>query len=246
MDQPTELQPLAAELNALIDQNGEQLARARLHVANLAHSLKTPLANLDLVIREEGADPDGTATQLIAQMTDRIRHHLGRARAGNLARTAHQPTLLRPHLDNIASVLSRLHADRSLTLHMQVDPDLAVHCEGQDLDEMLGNLLDNAFKWARSRIDIDARRLTGTVGISVRDDGPGLPRDRLETALTPGLRLDQSVPGDGFGLAIVQELAELYGGSLEFRQSDPGGLEVSLNLPGMRSVRVSNVSVFDG
>jgi signal transduction histidine kinase len=167
-------------------------------------------------------------------MSDRIRHHLGRARAGNLAKIADQPTLVQLHLDDIASVLTRIHADRRVTLHCHVEADLAVLCEGQDLDEMLGNLLDNAFKWARTRIDIDARRQEGTVVISVWDDGPGLSADRLEAALTPGVRLDQTVPGDGFGLSIAQELAELYGGSLDFQASDTNGLRVNLTLSGSK------------
>lgn len=230
-DQPAELAPLVAELNALLEQNAAGLASARLHVANLAHGLKTPLASLSLELSQPGRDPDGSMGPLVEHMQRGIRHHLGRARAAAAGGPARASTLLAPRLGDLASALARIHAEKGIRIEIDVDPHIAVACEGQDVDEMLGNLVDNAFQWAASTVGITATAVERNVLVSVVDDGPGLPDELIRDVLLPGRRIDESAPGHGFGLSITRELAELYGGSLQLRRRAPQGLEAELTLP---------------
>lgn len=230
-EQPLELQPLVGELNRLIEQNAEGLKRARSHVANLGHALNTPLATLAVSISADRRAKSETRLRLVEEMQSRIRHHLGRARAAALSGPVHASTLLKPRVDDIGGALSKIHADRSLKLALEVPASLALACEPQDLDEMLGNLLDNAFKWARARVGVTAFSSGNRVIVSIEDDGPGIESDQIDAVLLAGRKLDESVPGHGFGLAIVRELAELYGGDLALERSDLGGLKATLGLP---------------
>lgn len=230
-DQPREVHPLVVELNSLIDENSESLARARRHVANLAHGLKTPLATLAVGLEEPGRDPNGQLHSLVDLMDRRIRHHLGRARAAAVGGPARAQTLLAPRVADLAAVLPKIYAGKPIAFETDLPRDLAVACEAQDLDEMLGNLLDNAFKWASGRVCFAARSNGGHVLISIDDDGAGLPQDKIPDVLRPGRRLDESAPGYGFGLPITRELAELYGGELGLNSSALGGLKVLLTLP---------------
>ena len=209
-DQPAELRPLVGELNTLIDQNAEGLSRARLHVANLGHALNTPLATLELSLRGDRKSDERIA--LVREMQERIRHHLGRARTAVLAGPARARTDIAPHIADIAAALGKIYADKNLTFKSRIGADIAAACEPQDLDEMLGNILDNAFKWARTKVEISAAASEGKVTLTLDDDGTGLSDDKLPQALLPGRRLDESAPGTGFGLSITRELAELYGG----------------------------------
>lgn len=229
-DQPTELHPLVTELNGLIDQNAAGLASARRHVSNLAHGLKTPLASLSIELQEAGRDPSGSMKELVDQIEHRVRHHLGRARA---AAGASRPsrTLLAPRLTDIAAVMARVHADRGICFLEEIDDGLTVACEPQDLDEMLGNLLDNGFKWARTTVRASVEIRNADVAISIDDDGPGLADAQMMEALLPGRRLDESVPGHGFGLPITRELAELYGGTVLLCRGPLGGLRATIALP---------------
>lgn len=227
--EPSELLPLVAELNALIDANRASLAQARGHVANLAHGLKTPLAGLRLDL--EGRDPDGRLAAHVERIDAHIRHHLGRARAASDAGAGRTATRLSVHVGDLVAALTRIHAERAIDADGAIDPALAVRCDPQDLDEMLGNLLDNAWIWARSRVTITAETTGREIAIHIADDGPGLADDQLARAIEPGWRLDESNPGHGFGLAIARELAELHGGRLELRNRDGAGLAVTLALP---------------
>lgn len=230
-DQPTELAPLAAELNALLDENAAALATARANAANLAHGLKTPLATLSLGLAEPGRDPDGSLAALAARIDQAIRHHLGRARtATGAARVA---TPLAPALAGLIDALARLHADRRIAVTAEVDPDLALAVDRQDLDELLGNLLDNAWRWAGQAIRVAATIHAGqsTARIAIEDDGPGIPEAVRAEAIAPGRRLDERGDGHGFGLPIARELAELYGGSLALDRSSAGGLAAIVTLP---------------
>jgi signal transduction histidine kinase len=231
-DQPQELAPLASELNALIDENEAGLAHARRHVANLAHGLKTPLAALSVKLEESGSDPDGSLRDMVAQIDQRVRHHLGRARAAapGYAKRAH--TRLAPAVADLAAVMQRIHQDRPIAAEIAIDPDLAVAVDPQDLDEMLGNLIDNAWRHARSSIRIGAHSTGTYVEIAIEDDGPGLSAAELGEALIPGRRLDERGDGHGFGLSITEELAELSGGALVLGASSMGGLSATLRLPG--------------
>ena len=231
-DQPGELQPLVTELNALIDQNAAGLAHARQHVANLAHGLKTPLAALSLRLAE--ADAGADVRDMVDQIDRRVRHHLGRARAdatgGGRNRTA-----LAPAIADLVAVLRRIQADRPMTLDIAVPDDLAVQIDPQDLDEMIGNLLDNAWRHARSALSIAATSIDGAVILEIADDGEGLDGTAMAQAVLPGRRLDERGDGHGFGLSITRELAELNGGTVMLDRSPVlGGLLVRLTLPQRR------------
>jgi signal transduction histidine kinase len=234
-EQPLEIQPLVSELNALLAQNAENLDRARRHVANLAHGLKTPLATLSIALSERGRDNAGELRPLVTLMERRIRHHLGRARAAALSGPVRTRTLIAPRLDDLGDVLGKIHTERHIALSIDVPRDLAVACEQQDFDEMAGNLMENAFKWARQHVAVRARIHSDGEGVrvvlAIEDDGAGLRPDQMVQVLRPGERLDEAAPGFGFGLSITRELAELYGGAVELAASPSGGLRVLLTLP---------------
>ena len=229
--QPLEVQPLVNELNGLLDQNDANLERARRHVANLAHGLKTPLATLAISL----SNPDRSKPEQLVPMVDlmerRIRHHLGRARAAVLSGPVRTQTVIAPRIRDLGDVLAKVHAERNIALTIAIPDDLAVACEPQDFDEMAGNLMENAFKWASGQVAIRAMPDLAMTRLVIEDDGSGLRPEQIETVLRPGERLDESAPGFGFGLSITRELAELYGGSVAFGASELGGLLVSLRLP---------------
>jgi signal transduction histidine kinase len=230
-EQPEEVRPVVAEMNLLLDQNAAGLARARRHVANLAHGLKTPLTTLALALAEPGRDQDGSLRRLATLMDRRIRHHLGRAKAAAQGGPARARTQVLRHFVDFGEAFAKIYAGKNVTFEVDVPADLTAACEAEDLDEMLGNLLDNAFKWSRCTVKVSVREAGPDAVISIQDDGAGLSDGELPEALLPGRRLDQSVPGYGFGLPITRELAELYGGSLSLSRSELGGLKAELHLP---------------
>jgi signal transduction histidine kinase len=229
--QPSEVAPLVAELNTLLDQNALSLERARRHVANLAHGLKTPLATLSVIMGERDWYADGRLRPLVMTMDRRIRHHLSRARLAALGGPERTRTLLAPRLADHIAAFGKLYADKDLDYEVRVASDIALACEAQDLDELLGNLLDNASKWARHRVDIAANKLGPMVEMTIEDDGPGLSDQQAVDVMRPGHRLDESAPGYGFGLPITNELAELYGGTVVLGKSASGGLRAVVSLP---------------
>lgn len=231
LDQPRELASLATELNALVEQNEVQLAHARRHVANLAHGLKTPLAALSVKLAECGHDPDGHLRAMVTDIDDRVRHHLGRARAAAPGSGIQARTLLAPAVDGLIAAMKGIHADRAITATCELAPELAIAADPQDLDEMLGNLLDNAWRHARTAVRIAAAQAGRNVKVLIEDDGPGLSTLASEEALMPGRRLDERGDGHGFGLPIAQELADLNGGELTLETAQSGGLRVVLVLP---------------
>jgi signal transduction histidine kinase len=237
---PVEIAPLARETNALIEANREIVDRARTHVGNLAHALKTPLS----VIVNEAATrgSDAFAHKVLEQadiMRDQVARQLERARL--VARTTHIGTLVEvpPIVTALARTMEKLHRDREIAIDVDVPEHARFHGEQQDLEEMVGNLVDNGCKWARSRVAIevvaDESATSGDKGkvrIIVDDDGPGLsPAQRVQVALR-GRRLDETKPGSGLGLSIVVELAGLYGGVLTLGTAPIGGLRAELALPG--------------
>ncbi|BCM85355.1 sensor histidine kinase [Methylobacterium indicum] len=230
--QPAEVRPLAAEINALLNENAAQLAQARTHVANLAHGLKTPLATLSLALSEPGRDPDGRLAHLVASLDRGVRHHLRRARSAALTGATRTRTELVGPVMDLAAALERLHAEKGVRVACTVPPGLAAACDPQDLDEMLGNLIDNACAWCARAVRVSAEDSGSDVIVSIEDDGPGLGPEALAAVAQRGKRLDETVPGHGFGLAITTELAELYGGGLELDRSAMGGLRARLRLPG--------------
>ncbi|VDS09686.1 Virulence sensor histidine kinase PhoQ [Paracoccus haematequi] len=221
----SELRPLTVEINAALDQNADLLARSRQHLGNLAHSLKTPLAAL---ANELPGDHRGQA--LIARMDRLIGWHLRRARSAG-PRVLGQRTPVRPVIDDILMVLRWPMRDKGITADIDCAPQAAFAGERQDLEEMIGNLCDNAVKWGRTRLSItvtQADRLT----VRIQDDGPGMADTDAPRALIRGGRLDEhGASGSGLGLAIVADLAALHGGSLRLERSSLGGLAAVLDLP---------------
>jgi signal transduction histidine kinase len=222
-DQPSELRPLATELNALAADTQASLAAARLSAANLAHALKTPVATLSLAVAD-----DPVRRRQVERIDATIRHHLGRARAG-----AGRPpaTPLAPAIADLCEVVARLHADRGIDIGHDIPADLAVRLDAHDLDELAGNLIDNAARHARTRVDVTAMRDGRTIALRVVDDGPGIPAvDRIR-ATEAGVRLDERGDGHGFGLTIVRDIAALHGGALMLDETPGGGLTATVTLP---------------
>ena len=223
-DQPAELQPLAAELNALTVDTERNLAAARTAAANLAHALKTPVATLALDL----ADDPPRAAQ-VARIDATIRHHLARARAQMGATRAATP--LAPAMDDLAHAIGRLHADRGIAVTTDIAADLTVAMDAHDLDEVAGNLVDNAARHARSRVTITAATEGRQILLRVVDDGPGIAEEDRVRATQAGARLDERGDGHGFGLSIVRELSELHGGGLILAEAAGGGLSATVLLP---------------
>lgn len=232
-DYPTEIQPLATELNSLISHNKDVVERARTHVGNLAHALKTPLA----VLQNEAGTTHSKLSDIVGRQTETMKqqvdHHLRRARAASRGQEIGVSASVNETLEGLARTLERIYRDKHIDFDVDIEDDLIFRGAKRDLEEMAGNLLDNACKWTKSSIQLRAHRLgdTGTFLISVSDDGPGMSEDQYEEAVKRGARLDEATPGSGFGLAIVDDLARAYKGTLILGKSDMGGLKSVLELP---------------
>jgi len=232
---PSEIAPLATELNSLIAHSSEVVGRARGHVANLAHFLKTPLT----VLANEAATATGplaeTVSRQVTVMRRQVDHYLARARAAGALDVLGSRTDVAPVLNDLARVLKRMHAEKELTIDVTAPAGLAFRGEREDLEEMAGNLIDNGCKWAHSRIAVEAAPMDGArFLLRVSDDGPGLEPEERARAMQRGERFDESVPGTGLGLAIVRDIAKLYGGNIALDESPMGGLDVRLELPRAR------------
>lgn len=232
---PTETQPLVEDLNGLLQRNEEVVARGRIQAGNLAHGLKTPLSILanevDRLAAEGAPHLAATMREQIASMQQQIDYQLARARAAAAAEVPGARVAVAPSVAAIRRTLARLYGDRDLQLAVDIASDHVFRGEQQDLEEMLGNLMDNACKWARRRVTVSSRRDGGRLTIIIEDDGPGLPTEQQGFAFVAGARFDEKVPGTGLGLAIVRDLASLYHGSIALRGSDLGGLRAELTLP---------------
>jgi signal transduction histidine kinase len=228
---PAEIVPLVSEIEALIEQNRATVERARNHVGNLAHALKTPIAVLRNAL--EAAD-DATARSQLATLERLVQHHLRRARASALAGSAGAECAPLAVAEALAMALRRLTASRGLTLRVAGAAAARLRADSQDFTEMLGNLMENACKYGRTEVSVTVEaQPPGRVTVAVEDDGPGLGEGQDAAALSRGVRLDEAKPGSGLGLAIVTDLAALYGGTLTL---EPGrrlpGLRAALELPG--------------
>ncbi|MEM7025394.1 MAG: ATP-binding protein [Pseudomonadota bacterium] len=230
-DYPEEIRPLASELNALLDHNEAVVERARTHVGNLAHGLKTPIA----VLTNEASRAHGSLADLTLRQTELMReqvdHHLSRARAMATASVIGSRSDVAPVLSDLHRTLAKIYAERNLMIDISCASDLTFRGARQDLEEMLGNLLDNACKWAKSRVAATAEVTAERLIVQVEDDGPGLPPERRSEVLQRGRRLDERVPGSGLGLSIVVDIAELYGGGLHLEERESVGLRARLDLP---------------
>lgn len=235
-DYPSEVQPLVNDLNALLEERERAVARALTTAGDLAHGLKTPLAVLAQEAEQAAAaghhELAATLSQLVERMQRQIDYHLARARATAPARAAPGVRCaVLPSVEALVRTMRRLHAERELIFDIDVSPAHEIRGRREDLDEMLGNLLDNACKWARSRVLVSSSINDASVSISVDDDGPGLDPSMRAEVLQRGVRADQRVRGSGLGLAIVSDLAELYGGSVTLETSPLGGTRARLQLP---------------
>jgi signal transduction histidine kinase len=235
---PVEIEPLQYELNQLILSNQDIVDRARTQVGNLAHALKTPLA---VITNEAREDKSQFGTKVAGQaqvMRDQINYYLDRARVAAGVGVIGRATDVAPVADSLVRALERINRDKGIRISSTCSPGLRFKGEKQDLEEMLGNLLDNACKWAKKDVELvvqpatrdgktDARRLL----IRVEDDGPGLTAEQRARIGKRGLRLDETKPGTGLGLSIVTDLVQSYRGTMTLGQAAKGGLSVSLDLP---------------
>ncbi|MEO1037937.1 MAG: ATP-binding protein [Pseudomonadota bacterium] len=234
---PQELYPLANELNALMDHSNEVVERARTHVGNLAHALKTPITVLSNEAREDDAALAEVVRRQTALMTEQVEHHLQRARAAARARAIGARTPVAPVVGDLARTLQRIYAARDISITADIDEKLVFRGERQDLTDMVGNLLDNACKWARASVRVSAAAgEAGRLIVTLDDDGPGLAEAERRHVLERGVRLDEKTPGSGLGLAIVNDLARAYGGGLSLDASPGGGLRAALDLPAARTI----------
>ena len=229
---PGEIQPLVRELNALLEHNAAVVDRARTHVGNLAHALKTPLSVLANEVTTENGPLAETVRRQTLRMRRQVDHYLIRARAAATGGVLGARTPVASVVNDLGRTLLRIHADRAVALDVSCRPDAQFRGERQDLEEMVGNLLDNAFKWASAQVRIRADVVDGDLILRVEDDGPGLSTEESERVMQRGARLDEHVPGSGLGLAIVRDIAGLYGGSIALEASPFGGLSANLTLPG--------------
>jgi signal transduction histidine kinase len=232
---PSEVQPLVNDLNALLDHRDDAVRRALGKAGDLAHGLKTPVAVLMLEAdRADAAGQHDVAAEMRTQL-DRMRrqldYHLAHARAAASGAPLGARSSVAESASALARTLLRLHADRGLSIDVHVDANHAVRAQREDLDELLGNLLDNACKWAKSRVSITSSIDGANILIAIDDDGPGLDPAMRDAVLQRGVRADEAAPGSGFGLAIVRDLAELYGGSIALERADAGGVRAVLRLP---------------
>ncbi|MGY3492077.1 ATP-binding protein [Bradyrhizobium sp. USDA 4502] len=236
---PVEIAPLARETNALIDANREIVERSRTHVGNLAHAIKTPLS---VIVNEAAAHTaDPFASKVLEQadlMRDQVAHHLERARIAARATIISTITDVAPVIEALRRTMEKIHRDRDLSIEAKADPAARFRGERQDLEEMVGNLVDNACKWAASQVFVEvtvvppeASGAGPRLRIVVDDDGRGLSEAERAQVSRRGQRLDESKPGSGLGLSIVTDLAGLYGGNLTLNNAPIGGLRAELTLP---------------
>jgi signal transduction histidine kinase len=234
---PVEIAPLARETNALIDANREIVERARTHVGNLAHAIKTPLSVIVNEAAAHGADP--FAAKVLEQaevMRDQVAHHLERARIAARPTIIGTVTEVAPAIEALRRTMEKIHRGRGIAIDVKADAQARFRGERQDLEEMAGNLVDNACKWAASQVFIEVLVAPGAspmLRIIVDDDGRGLSAAERAQVSRRGQRLDESKPGSGLGLSIVVDLAALYGGSLSLGNAPIGGLRAELMLPGV-------------
>lgn len=226
-DYPSEVRPLTEELNMLIEHNREVVERARTHVGNLAHALKTPLA----VLKNEAAGQtqlDEVVRRQAEAMQTNVEHYLKRARMAARAETIGARTDVRPVIEGLARLLNRLFDAKGIEVTVEGSTSAIFRGEQQDFEEMIGNLMENACKWAATEVKVTITDSPQGITIDVEDDGKGLSAEEREAAMKRGVRLDETTPGTGLGLSIVKELAELHKGRLELGEAALGGLRATL------------------
>jgi signal transduction histidine kinase len=238
---PDELAGLVADLNGLLATQSREVERARANAGKLGHGLKTPLAVLaaeSRALRDKGELAAADAIELeIETMNAHVARALAAARAVGPRKAVGTRTPLEPLVQRLVGVMKRLPRGEELAWTTSISPpDIDAPIDHRDLDDMFGNLLDNARKWAKSRVLVSASSNDGAIEVAIEDDGPGIPKEHIANAIAHGTRLDRAVPGTGIGLAIVHDLVELHGGQLELSQSQHGGVRISVRLPGGETV----------
>jgi signal transduction histidine kinase len=237
---PTEMQPVANELNLLIQSNKEILDRARMQVGNLAHALKTPISVLTNEARDNSSSLAAKLREQLDVMLTQVNLYLDRARLAARARTIGASCEVEPVLQAVARTLQRVYRDKNLDISVEAASGLKFRGERQDLEEMVGNLMDNASKWSETKVrallEVVPAAADGRewIAIIIDDDGPGIPQNKRAEALKRGQRLDETKPGSGLGLNIVSETADMHGGKLDLEASPLGGLRAILRLPATR------------
>ncbi|PYP85783.1 MAG: hypothetical protein DMG65_20045 [Candidatus Angelobacter sp. Gp1-AA117] len=232
---PTEVQPLVTDLNSLLEHRERVVRRALAKAGDLAHGLKNPLA----VLAQEADCADAAGQHemgasigvQVERMRRQIEYHLAHARAATSGDVPGARCPVLPAVEGLTRTLLRIYADRGLSIQVEVSSAHFIRGQQEDLEEMLGNLLDNACKWAKSRIKIQSVQEDGAIVLTVDDDGPGIVPAMRDVVLQRGVRADEAAPGSGLGLAIVRDLAELYKGTIVLENSPMGGLRVRLLLP---------------
>lgn len=236
-DYPTEIMPLVSEMNALLDQNEDVVARARTHAGNLAHALKTPISVMQNEVDAQITGPDHALYDAQLQaMRRHIGHHLTRARAAGGKGVIGVRSNLEPAVEELVRAMKQIYGDKGVEISTELEADLVFSGEKQDLTEMLGNLLDNACKWAKSKVIIRAKQYQDDenlprLELRIEDDGPGIAEEEWPHIFERGKRLDESKPGTGLGLAIVRDVVDLCDGAVSLGRADAGGLRVILDLP---------------
>jgi signal transduction histidine kinase len=237
---PSEMQPVADELNLLVQSNFEIIDRARMQVGNLAHALKTPISVLTNEARDRPGPLADKLKEQVGVMREQVNLYLDRARRAARAQTIGSSTEVEIVLQSLARTLQRINSDKGVTVTVTCQPGLKFRGERQDLEEIVGNLMDNACKWSKGKVEVRGNLYTqsGEDGrpwllIEVDDDGPGLKPEQRATAIKRGQRLDETKPGSGLGLNIVTETAAMYGGRVELDDATLGGLRVRLRLPAL-------------
>jgi signal transduction histidine kinase len=229
-DFPTEIRPLTEEINQLLAHSEEQAEEARRHAGNLAHALKTPLTVITNAATAQSPDLADTVCREAIVMRRQVDHHLARARAIGRRASTQARAVVWESVEAVQRAVDRLY--ENVTVDIAGDHKAQVRVERQDLDEMIGNLVENAAKYGGGRVFVTVERNGGSVDIIVEDDGRGIPDEQREAIFQRGARLDTDKPGTGLGLAIVRDVAEIYGGTIRLEESeDLGGLLARLSLP---------------
>ena len=226
---PQELTPLTNNLNQLIESSQQQLTRYRDALGNMAHSLKTPISVLQGIINTTSNKDKSTALEQLATINNIVEYQLQRAAAVGKLQFS-EATLLQPITHKIINTLQKVHCDKNITTQLSIPESLSVKVDQGDLYELLGNIIENAFKWCNKNISITAKHLNSQVHITIEDDGPGINREEQQRILLRGQRADQDTPGHGIGLAMVKEILLLYKGEIMISKSELGGAKIVIKL----------------
>ena len=226
-----DVQPLVDELNNLLDHNTVLVKRARNQLGDLAHSVKNPLTVINNAVRDMKNEKKDLILQQTNDISRSVDHYLSRARTFGTEKVLGSRYSIRKASEDLVYAMQRIYQERDLVFDLSRLQGCWFKGEGQDMEEMLGNLLDNACKWAKSRVVIYCGTKNGRLSIVVEDDGPGIDEMEFDNVMRRGSRLDKSKPGHGQGLGIVKDIAALYGGALKLARSELGGLQATLDLP---------------